>query len=108
MAPVRIGLPQNLHFGTADVSCVVVGAARSGTFWIIIVGGGGGGSGAGSFGDMHKMKPVTAMIPPRSSKMLARSEIAQPSGINHLDISSRNKFDMLVILNPRKNNMNPA
>ncbi len=44
MAPVCIGLPQNLHFGTAGVSFVVVGAARSGTFWIIIVGGGGGGS----------------------------------------------------------------
>jgi hypothetical protein len=55
-----------LHFGTEGVSLVMAGAAGSETFCIIIVGGEGGGIGAGGFGDMHKMKPVTAINPPRS------------------------------------------
>jgi hypothetical protein len=66
VSPVCIGLPQNLHFGTEGVSLVMAGAAGSETFCIIIVGGEGGGIGAGGFGDMHKMKPVTAINPPRS------------------------------------------
>ena len=64
MSRVCIGLPQNLHFGTDGVSLVMAGG--SGIFCIIIVGGEGGGSGAGGFGDMHRMKPVTAINPPRS------------------------------------------
>jgi hypothetical protein len=55
-----------LHFGTDGVSLVMAGAGGSGIFCIIIVGGEGGGSGAGGFGDMHRMKPVTAINPPRS------------------------------------------
>jgi len=55
-----------LHFGTEGVSLVMGGAAGSEIFCIIIVGGEGGGIGAGGFGDMHKMKPVTAINPPRS------------------------------------------